>query len=95
MEHPSLYLTGAHSLCTGKKISQLSPEKIFSTSEISSSDPEVQGPSTSYAHQDVFVQPNPDINIINESLTIISVSPIISKKKAHGSYMENKVKRQK
>ncbi len=54
LEHPSLYLTGAHSLCTGKKISQLSPEKIFSTSESSSSDPEVQGPSTSSAHQDVF-----------------------------------------
>ena len=47
----------------------------------------------SSAHQDVFVQPNTDINIINEAMTIIGVSPIISKKKAHGSYMENKVKR--
>ena len=47
----------------------------------------------SSAHQDVFVQPNTDINIINEAMTIIGVSPIISKKKAHGSYMVNKVKR--
>ena len=47
----------------------------------------------SSAHQDVFVQPNTDINIINEAMTIIGVSPIISKKKAHGRYMENKVKR--
>ena len=47
----------------------------------------------SSAHQDVFVQPNTDINIINEAMTIIGVSPIISKKKAHGSNMENKVKR--
>ena len=52
-----------------------------------------QGPSMSSAHQDVFVQPNTDINIINEAMTIIGVSPIISKKKAHGSYMENKGKR--
>ena len=49
----------------------------------------------SSAHQDVFVQPNTDMNIINEAMTIIGVSPIISNKKAHRSYMENKVEKLK
>ncbi|XP_071789036.1 tryptophan--tRNA ligase, cytoplasmic-like isoform X1 [Asterias amurensis] len=82
LEHPSLHLTRAHSLCTGcrKKITQLSPEQVFSRSEKSSSDPEVKGPPSALSahHQDVFVQPNPDINVINESLTI-GVSPTITK----------------
>ncbi|XP_038055996.1 uncharacterized protein LOC119727987, partial [Patiria miniata] len=97
VEHPSLNLSRAQTLCTGcrKKLSKLPPELTILTSGSSgeTTDSEVPGPSRSPTHRDVFVSPNVDVDIVNQSLTIIGESPIKSKKKSTGSYIESKVKK--